>query len=389
MNYLERQNTLKLGKYIDNFPVLAILGPRQCGKSTLAKQLLKSYNSIYLDLENPDDLAKLAEPMLFFEQHEDKLICLDEIQRLPEIFSVLRVVVDKRNRNAQFVLLGSASPQLLKQTSETLAGRIVYHELTPFVFEELPEGSTNGRLLGDYWFRGGFPRSILAIDDEISEVWIKNFITTFLEKDIPALGFNYPSETVRRLWQMIAHSQGQVVNLTQFGKSLGISHTMIRQYIDILEKTYMIRVLRPYFSNSKKRIVKTPKIYIRDTGILHSLLGISKSDDILGNPIAGPSWETIIIENIIANIPDFNHYFYRTSNGSEIDLVLERSGKKYAIECKLSSAPKLSRMFYNAIMDIDADAAWVVAPVDESFYLSEKIKVCSLQTILNDLSLLK
>ena len=389
MKYLERQNTLKLGKYIDNFPILAILGPRQCGKSTLAKQLLKLYNSIYLDLENPDDLAKLAEPMLFFEQHKDKLICLDEIQRLPEIFSVLRVVVDKRNRDAQFVLLGSASPQLLKQTSETLAGRIVYHELTPFVYEELPEGFTNGSLLGNYWFRGGFPRSILAIDNEISEVWIKNFITTFLEKDIPALGFNYPSETVRRLWQMIAHSQGQVVNLTQFGKSLGISHTMIRQYIDLLEKTYMIRVLRPYFSNSKKRIVKTPKVYIRDTGILHSLLGILKSDDILGNPIAGSSWETIIIENIIASLPDFNHYFYRTSNGSEIDLVLERSGKKYAIECKLSSAPKLSRMFYNAIMDIDADTAWVVAPVEESFYLTKKIKVCNLQTVLNDLSLLK
>ena len=389
MKYLKRQNTLKLGKYIDNFPILAILGPRQCGKSTLAKQLLKLYNSIYLDLENPDDLAKLAEPMLFFEQHKDKLICLDEIQRLPEIFSVLRVVVDKRNRDAQFVLLGSASPQLLKQTSETLAGRIVYHELTPFVYEELPEGFTNGSLLGNYWFRGGFPRSILAIDNEISEVWIKNFITTFLEKDIPALGFNYPSETVRRLWQMIAHSQGQVVNLTQFGKSLGISHTMIRQYIDLLEKTYMIRVLRPYFSNSKKRIVKTPKVYIRDTGILHSLLGILKSDDILGNPIAGSSWETIIIENIIASLPDFNHYFYRTSNGSEIDLVLERSGKKYAIECKLSSAPKLSRMFYNAIMDIDADTAWVVAPVEESFYLTKKIKVCNLQTVLNDLSLLK
>ena len=385
MDYLERQDTKKLRKYIENFPVLAILGPRQCGKSTLATELLKSYNSIYLDLENPDDLAKLAEPTLFFEQHDNKLICLDEIQRLPEIFTVLRGVIDRRNRNAQFVLLGSASPQLLKQTSETLAGRIVYHELTPFAFKELPENKVKGKLLGDYWFRGGFPRSILAVDEEISGVWLKNFITTFLEKDIPALGFNYPSETVRRLWQMIAHSQGQIVNMTQFGKSLGISHTMIRQYIDLLEKTYMIRVLKPYFPNLKKRIVKSPKVYIRDTGILHLLLGISDAASILGNPIAGPSWETIIIENIITQTPDFNHYFYRTSNGSEIDLVLEKGGYKYAIECKLSSSPKLSRMFHNAVADIGADAAWVVAAVDESFYLKEKIKVCSLQTVLNDL----
>lgn len=386
MNYINRLFTLKLKKYIDNFPAVAILGPRQCGKSTLAHHILESYNSVYLDLENPDDLVKLTEPSLFFNQHSDKLICLDEIQRLPEIFNILRGVIDKNNRNAQFVLLGSASPQLLKQTSETLAGRIVYQELTPFLFNELPKIYSENVLMTQYWFRGGFPRSLLAIDDEISTVWRKSFIHTFLEKDIPNLGFGYPPETIRRLWQMIAHSQGQLVNLSQFGKSLGVSHTMIRQYIDLLDQTYMIRVLQPYFGNSKKRITKSPKLYIRDTGILHSLLSISNPDDILGNPIAGSSWETIILENIISQTPGFKHSFYRTSNGNEIDLILETGSKKFAIECKLSSAPKLTSSFYNSLDDIQADFAWVVAPVDNNYFLKENVKVCNLETIIEELT---
>ncbi len=386
MKYIDRLYTDKLKKYIANFPALAILGPRQCGKSTLAKQILQSYDSVYIDLENPDDLAKLTEPTLFFNQHKDKLICLDEIQRLPEIFTVLRGVIDNNNRNAQFILLGSASPQLLKQTSETLAGRIVYHELTPFLQSELREEHYQDKLMSQYWFRGGFPRSILAFDNEISVVWRKNFTRTFLEKDIPNLGFGYPPETIRRLWQMIAHSQGQLVNLSQFGKSLGISHTMIRQYIDLLEQTYMIRILLPYFGNSKKRITKSPKVYIRDTGILHALISISNPDNILGNPIAGASWETMVIENIIVQTPDFKHSFYRTSNGNEIDLILENGNKKYAVECKLSSAPKLTSSFYNSLDDIQADFAWVVAPVDDSYFLKENVKVCNLETIIEDLT---
>jgi len=385
MKYIARLNTSKLKKYIDNFPVLAILGPRQCGKSTLAKQLLQSYNSIYLDLENPDDLAKLAEPILFFNQHKDKIICLDEIQRLPEIFTILRSIIDDNNRNAQFILLGSASPQLLKQTSETLAGRIVYHELTPFLQSELPNTYTKDAI-SSYWFRGGFPRSVLAIDNEISEVWRKNFILTFLEKDIPNLGFGYPPEKIRRLWQMIAHSQGQLVNLTELGKSLGISHTMIRQYIDLLEQTYMIRVLQPYFGNTKKRITKTPKIYIRDTGILHSLLRISSPEIILGHPVAGSSWETMVIENIISQTSNYTHSFYRTSNGNEIDLILENGTNTFAIECKLSSAPKLSRSFYSVLDDVKAKFAWVVAPVNDSYLIKENIKVCNLETIIKDLT---
>ena len=385
MKYIARLNTSKLKKYIDNFPVLAILGPRQCGKSTLAKQLLQSYNSIYLDLENPDDLAKLAEPILFFNQHKDKIICLDEIQRLPEIFTILRSIIDDNNRNAQFILLGSASPQLLKQTSETLAGRIVYHELTPFLQSELPNTYTKDAI-SSYWFRGGFPRSVLAIDNEISEVWRKNFILTFLEKDIPNLGFGYPPEKIRRLWQMIAHSQGQLVNLTELGKSLGISHTMIRQYIDLLEQTYMIRVLQPYFGNTKKRITKTPKIYIRDTGILHSLLRISSPEIILGHPVAGSSWETMVIENIISQTSNYSHSFYRSSNGNEIDLILENGTNTFAIECKLSSAPKLSRSFYSVLDDVKAKFAWVVAPVNDSYLIKENIKVCNLETIIKDLT---
>jgi len=385
MKYIARLNTSKLKKYIDNFPVLAILGPRQCGKSTLAKQILQSYNSIYLDLENPDDLAKLSEPILFFNQHKDKIICLDEIQRLPEIFTILRSIIDDNNRNAQFILLGSASPQLLKQTSETLAGRIVYHELTPFLQSELPHIYKKD-VISSYWFRGGFPRSVLAIDNEISEVWRKNFILTFLEKDIPNLGFGYPPKKIRRLWQMIAHSQGQLVNLSELGKSLGISHTMIRQYIDLLEQTYMIRVLQPYFGNTKKRITKTPKVYIRDTGILHSLLSISSPENILGHPVAGSSWETMVIENIISQTPDYTHSFYRTSNGNEIDLILENGTNTFAIECKLSSAPKLSRSFYSVLNDVKAKFAWVVAPVNDSYLIKENVKVCNLETIIKDLT---
>ena len=384
MNYIDRLDTSMLKKYIDNFPALAILGPRQCGKSTLAKQILKSYDSIYLDLENPDDISKLTEPNLFFTQYCYKLICLDEIQRLPDIFDILRGVIDRNNRNSQFILLGSASPQLLKQTSETLAGRIVYHELTPFRFNELEKEDSINIPMQEFWFRGGFPRSLLAIDDEISVVWRKNFILTFLEKDIPNLGYNYPSVTIRRLWQMIAHSQGQVVNLSQLGKSLGISHTTVRQYIDLLEQTFMVRVLQPYHGNTKKRITKSPKVYIRDTGILHSLIGILRTEDILGNPVAGSSWESMIIENIIMQNPNFKSSFYRTSNGNEIDLVLESGNKKYAIECKLSSSPKLTSSFYNALEDIQPDKTWVVSPIDISYFIKENVKVCNLETLIED-----
>lgn len=389
MNYIKRHNTNTLLKYISNFPALAILGPRQCGKSTLARHLISSFNSIYLDLENPDDLAKLSEPSLFFKHHSDKLICLDEIQRLPEIFPVLRSIIDNNSRNAQFILLGSASPHLIKQTSETLAGRIVYYELTPFVESELKDKLDPEPMMHDFWFRGGFPRSILAVDREISNVWRKNFIRTFLEKDISNLGFGYPPETIRRLWQMIANSQGQLINLSKLGGSLGVSHTMVRKYIDLLEQTFMIRVLTPFEGNVKKRIIKSPKVYIRDTGILHALLGITNFDNILGNPVAGASWETMIIENIITLNPDFKYSFYRTSNGNEIDLVFESENGNYAIECKLSSSPKVTSSFFNSVDDLKANFSWIVAPVDSDYLIKENVKVCKLDTVIKDLSQLK
>jgi len=385
MSFIERNSTQILKKYINNFPAVAILGPRQCGKSTLAKYLLKSYNSVYIDLENPDDLAKLTEPSLFFDQHKDKLVCLDEVQRLPEIFSLIRSKIDNNGRNSQFLFLGSASPELLKQTSETLAGRIVFYELTPFMVNELPEIFVADNITSKYWLRGGFPRSLLAVDNEISYVWRNNFIRTFLEKDIPNLGYKYPAETIRRLWQMIAHTQGQVVNTAQFGKSLGISHTTVNRYIDLLEQTFILRVLKPYFSNGKKRLIKSPKLYIRDTGLLHTLIGLKVTDDVLGHPVAGPSWETLVIENLIFNTPDFQHYFYRTSNGSEIDLVLQKGNKKYAIECKLSPSPKLNASFYNSINDLDVNATFVIAPVSEGYFIKENIKVCNLMEGINEL----
>jgi predicted AAA+ superfamily ATPase len=385
MKYINRNITASIEKYLQNFPAVAIIGPRQCGKSTLARFIVdKIQESMYLDLENPDDLSRLEQPSLFFNQYQDRLICLDEIQQKPEIFSVLRSIIDKSGLNRQFLILGSASPDLLKQSNETLAGRIIYQELTPFLTSEI-DHMQDEKLYDNYWIRGGFPRSYLAVDDEISYKWRKSFIKTFLERDIPNLGIFYPPITMERLWQMLAHVHGQVINLSQLGNSLGISHTMVRNYLDVLQQTFMIRILKPYSGNLKKRLIKSPKIYIRDTGILHALQNVMNFDMLLGNPIAGASWETLVIENILGNTENFNTSFYRTSNGTEIDLILERGTDKYAIECKLSSAPKLSAGFYHAIDELGISRAWIAAPVDEPYPVKENVTVAPLSYIIEEL----
>ena len=389
MRYINRNITASIEKYLNNFPATAIIGPRQCGKSTLAKYIVEKIpGSIYLDLENPDDLSKLEQPTLYFNQYPERLICLDEIQRKPEIFSILRSVIDKTNRNSQFLILGSASPDLLKQSNETLAGRIIYQELTPFLLAEVDQNQEK-ETFEKYWIRGGFPRSFLATDNDISNKWRKSFIKTFLERDIPNLGIYYPPPTMERLWQMLAHIQGQVLNLSQLGNSLGISHTMVRNYLEVLQQTFMIRILNPYSGNLKKRLIKSPKVYIRDTGIFHTLLDINNIDNLFGNPAAGASWETIVIENILNVSEEFKASFLRTSNGMEIDLILEKGNKKYAFECKLSSAPKLSSGFYNLIDELDIDHAWVIAPVSEPFPVRQNATVTSLNRILDDLKRIK
>ena len=377
---LDRILKNRLLEDLEDYPVVAILGPRQCGKSTLAKSIGALIDAfVYLDLEDPRDLNKLSDPFLFFETYSDSCICLDEIQRVPEIFSILRSRVDQTNRKGQFLLLGSASPDLLRQSSESLAGRISYLELSPFHLREL---LPNQYSRNTFWLRGGFPNSYLNSNDEKSFRWRENFIRTFLERDIPQLGIRIPSSNIRNLWMMCAHTHGGLVNLNLLGQSLGLSYNTIKSYIQLLVNTYMIRLLPPFLSNSKKRLVKTEKIYIRDTGILHSLLNIPDSMTLLGHPILGSSWEGFVIETILNSIPSSKGYFYRTSNGSEIDLVLDYRNQLYAIECKASTSPKVSRGFWNALDDLKIEEAFVIAPIQDSYPIERRVTVISLEKFL-------
>ncbi|MEA3222815.1 MAG: ATP-binding protein [Thermodesulfobacteriota bacterium] len=382
--YLKRTLYREVLDCLQNFPAVAILGPRQCGKSTLAHAIISEIEQgVYLDLEKPSDLNKLGEPELFFDMHKEKLICLDEIQRLPEIFKILRSIIDEKERNGQFLILGSASRDLIRQSSETLAGRIAYLELTPFLFSEINTENTGGvGWFNKYWFRGGFPRSYLARSDKSSLRWRENFIRTFLERDIPQLGFHIAAETLRRLWMMCAHNHGQLLNASRLGESMGVSHTTLRSYIDLLSQTFMVRVLPPYEANVKKRLVKSPKIYIRDTGILHALLGIGSIDDLMGHPVFGSSWEGFVIENIIGALPGWHAGFYRTSAGAELDLVLERGTKRIGIKCKASPSPRTTKGFWNSLDDLGISQAWIIAPVKEASPIKENVIVAPLNIFL-------
>ena len=318
--YIHRFIEEKLHRALARSPAVAILGPRQCGKSTTAKILLKNIPSVYIDLQDRVDRNKLAEPELFFDHHRDKLICLDEIQLLPEFFSILRSEIDRDRRAGRFLILGSASRDLIKQSTESLAGRISYTDLTPFLLKEV----ANISAWSDLWLRGGFPDSVLADDDLDSFDWRLDFIRTFMERDIPNLGFNIPIPVIERLWLLLAHYHGQTVNYHKLAGAADISIPTLKKYLAILEQTYMVRLLPPAVANLKKRLVKSPKIYLRDSGILHALLNIEKYDDLLGNPIAGASWKGFVIENIIAQYDRWKPSFLRTSNGAEINLVMER-----------------------------------------------------------------
>ena len=380
--YISRLLESEIQECLQDFPAVALLGPRQCGKSTLAKALITDKKDvIYLDLERPSDLQKLSEPELFFAHNSDKLFCLDEIQRAPELFAPLRSVIDTNRRNGQFLLLGSASRDLIRQSSESLAGRIAYLELTPFLLPEV--NNTHGTVtLNTLWMRGAFPDSLLARNDKSSRRWRENFIRTFLERDIPQLGYRIPASTIYRVWQMCAHNQGQLLNTSQLGSALGISHTTVRSYIDLLSQTFMLRVLQPFNANVKKRLVKSPKVYLRDSGILHFLLKIDSFDELLGHPVLGASWETVVLENIIAARPDWQPFFYRTAAGAEIDLLLLRGSRRVAVECKASMTPKLTRGFWNALDDLNVESAWIIAPVEESYPLKKNVRVSSLSYFL-------
>jgi len=381
--YIHRQLEPIVLQHLRVFPAVAILGSRQSGKSTLVKMLTEKIKPfVYIDLQNYEDLNKLSDPNLFFETNRDAVICLDEIQLVPHLFSVLRSAIDKHRNNGRFILLGSASQALIQQSSETLAGRIGLIELSPFLVIELnkePEYSLNR-----YWFRGGYPESYLSQTDGDSMLWLENFIRTYIERDIPQLGFQIPALQLRRLLMMSAHNQGQLFNASKLGEALGLTHPTIRRYIDLLEQTYILRTLQPFEANVKKRLVKSPKVYVRDSGILHRLLMISDFNSLMGNPVFGASWEGLVIENVIVNMPDWTPFFYRTANGNEMDLVLIRGEKKIAIECKASSSPQLTKGWWDALNDINPDKTFVIAPISGSAYqINKQVTVASLMDSLN------
>ena len=381
--YIQRLIQPVVEKKLLNNPVTAILGPRQCGKSTLAKYIIsKKTNAVYLDLEKHSDLRKLDRPQLFFDRFHDQLICLDEIQRKAELFPAIRSFVDQNNKNGQFLILGSASPELLRQTSESLAGRIAFLELTPFTLPELQQNNEDP--LWDLWLKGGFPRSYLQKDIQESYEWRENFIRTFLERDIPQFGFRIPAVTIERFWRMLAHVHGQVFNSSKLGESLSVSFNTIRHYLSILEKTFLVRELLPLETNLKKRLIKSPKIYIRDSGLLHVLLEIETEEDLFAHPSFGASWEGFVIENIISNMPGWRPFYYRTSNGAEIDLILVKGNKKIAIECKTAEAPKAGRGFRQALDDLDIKDSWIITPLNEHYDLDKHIQVAGLYQFLNE-----
>lgn len=381
-DFIKRDLLELIRKYLTIFPAIAILGPRQCGKSTLVKSLEQNFDGIiYLDMQKESDLNKLSEPELFFESNKDKIICLDEIQLIPKLFSVLRSVIDSNRVNGKFILLGSASQELIQQTSESLAGRIGILHLSPFLINEL--NYLESFSLQKFWFRGGFPNSYLADNDENSSIWLENYIRTYIERDIPQLGFQIPSLQLRRLLTMCAHNQGQQLNLSKLGESMGLTHPTIKRYIDLLEQTFIVRTIQPFGINIKKRLVKAPKVFVRDSGILHQLLAIPNFNSLLGNPVFGSSWEGIVIENIIVNMSSWDYYFYRTATGDEIDLILKKGNQTIAIECKASDAPKVTKGFYRSLEVIKPNKTFIIAPTNDTYKIAENITVIGLENFIN------
>jgi hypothetical protein len=365
----------ELKKALSRTPATALLGPRQCGKTTLSKELNKTLAGTFFDLEDPRDVNRLQNPMLTLEREQGYVI-VDEVQKKPELFEILRVLVDRPENTLKVLLLGSASPHLMKKAAESLAGRISFVDLSGFNIEEVGEEHSE-----KLWERGGFPRSYLAEGTGASFAWRNDFIRTFLERDIPQLGINIPAETLRRFWTMVAHYHGQVWNAAEFARSLGNSETAARNYLDILSGSYMVRQLPPWFENMKKRQVKSPKIYIRDSGILHTLLSLSSFDDILGHPKLGASWEGFVVEQIFALTDSRDIYFWATHAGAELDLLLFRHGKRYGFEIKYSDAPKTSKSMRGAVSDLGLEHLYIVCPGQDSYPLDEKISVLAIRDL--------
>ncbi len=366
---------------LGQFPAVVLLGPRQAGKTTLAlAEMARRGDAVYLDLELPSAQRQLDDPEAFLLAQRNRLVILDEVQRMPELFAVLRGVIDIRRRDGetsgQFLLLGSATGVLLQQTSESLAGRVAQLELTPFQAREVLPADASGTALNSLWVRGGFPLSWLAQGDEQSLRWREAFIATYLERDIPALGPRMPATTLRRLWTMLAHVQGGLLNQSQLAASLAVSGQTVSRYIDILCDLMLVRRLPAWHGNVGKRLVRAPKVYVRDSGIAHALLGLENLEAVLSHPVAGASWEGFVIEQLLAAAPQAEASFYRTAHGAEADLVLTmRQGETWVIEIKRSSAPTVSRGFHLAAADVGATRKLVVAPVGAPYPMRDGIEV--------------
>lgn len=369
-----------LQQRLASYPVVAITGPRQAGKTTLAKSILEQLGrkTVYLDLELPSDLNRLSNAELFLKENEASLVVLDEVQRKPELFPLLRSLVDQRREPSRFLILGSASPELLRQSSETLAGRISYLELSPFHFRELPDGDFKKN-----WLRGGFPPALFASEEEIAFQWLQDFVITFIERDLPQFGLTAPSQTLRMLLQMLTGLHANLLNQSTLANSLGLTSPTIKRYLAYLENAYFIRFLLPWYANVGKRLVKTPKVYFRDSGVLHYLAGISDKNQLFGNQIIGASWEGYVVQQIITNLPsNVLPYFYRTKEGSEIDLVLVKGNAPVAaIEIKMSANPSMSKGNNLALNDLGNPPAFIVVPHTTDYPLNEQVRVCGLSDL--------
>jgi len=386
---IDRRTQARLDHRLARSPAVLLLGPRQVGKSTLAHAVAASRpGAVMLDLERASDRAQLAEPELFFARHRDHLVVLDEVQLMPELFSTLRPEIDAARRPGRFLLLGSASGELLRQKSESLAGRISYLELPPVLALEQPDDLA---ALQQLWLRGGFPLSLLAADEADSFAWRRDFIESFLLRDLAQMGVKVAAESLHRFWRMQAHLQGQQFNASALGVSLGgLAHTTVARYLDTLVDALMLRRLEPVLPNLGKRLVKSPKVYVRDSGLVHALLGLQDLDALQGHPIVGASWEGFVVEQVAAAIaevmPDAQLGYYRTAAGTELDIVIEQGSRRLGLEVKFSAAPTVGKGFWQALADLQPERAAVVAPVARRYPLKDGVEVLPVRDVMAWLS---
>jgi hypothetical protein len=376
---IKRISENHIKELLTGFPCVAMIGPRQVGKTTLARKIQKEYkSSLYLDLEFQKDFNKLEDAETFLQQFEDRLVIIDEVQRKKDLFPVLRALIDQKRRPGRFLLLGSAGPELLRNSSETLAGRIAYHEITPFVVPELADKYK----IDDIWMHGGFPDAFL--NQKYWLVWMNNYVKTYFERDLPNLGFTADSITGEKLWTMLAHYHGNLVNYAELGRSLELNIHTIKRYINFLRSAFLIRLIEPYHLNVKKRLVKSPKVYIRDSGIMHYLSGIENMVQLNGHPKKGASWEGFVIEQIIPILPANRYaYFYKTHDGAELDLVIVRGNKPVvSIEIKYGSEARPTRGNTEAVNTLKTSQNYIIIKDEEDYFLSGGFRICGLKTFL-------